>query len=124
MLYQASPPSFFEQGAEAHLAPLVPMSLEKCPHYRGVLFLKKVKYYDFVNFGPCQCVLLVRYNTDQMQGITLCKLHGLQQRTCTLRQVRVYTWFIQGDKCVYRRRQTCLPYTLHLICTVHVHVHV
>ena len=26
--------------------------------------------------------------------------------------------FIQGDKRVYTRRQTCLPYTLHLICTV------
>ena len=41
--------------------------------------------------------------------------------TCTLRQIHVYTvlnGFIPGDKRVYTRRQTRLPYTLHLICTV------
>ena len=45
---------------------------------------------------------------------------------CTLRQIHVYTWlngFIQGDKRVYMRRQTRLPYTLHLMCTVHMGVH-
>ena len=39
------------------------------------------------------------------------------KHTCTLRQIHVYTQFIQGDTRLHEKANT---YTLHLICTVHV----
>ena len=62
-----------------------------------------------------QHIVLIQYPSDTRYkacvNYTACKFGD--KRTCTLRQIHVYTklnLFIQGDKRVYTRRQTRLPY--------------
>ena len=65
----------------------------------------------------------IQYTSDtRYKARVILQVQG-DKRTCTLRQIHVYTklnGFLQGDKCVYTRRPTGLPYTLHLMCTVPV----
>ena len=73
------------------------------------------------------CTCMYMYSTCQIQGIRLV-LHAFARRdkcTCTLRQIHVYklNGFIQGDKCIYTRRQMRWPYTLYLTGTVHVQLY-
>ena len=67
------------------------------------------------------CAVHVQYRSDaRYKARVIYAFARGGKRTCTLRQIH-YTQlngFIQGDKRVYTRRQTRLPYTLHLICTV------
>ena len=87
------------------------------------------KLYNIIHCNSTSSTL--RYSTDWSDArykvrVNYTHLHGVGKCTCTLRQIHVYTWswrlngFIQGDKRVYMSRQ---PYTLHLICTVHVRIY-
>ena len=96
--------------------------------------MEYAKCYIFLNpvtLYTCTCTMYmnttyIQYRSDARYKARV-KLHAFARggkRTCTLRQIHVYTQlngFIQGDKHIFTWRQTRLPYTLHLICTVLVH---